>query len=90
MNPLLTTREETFKAGTDNLDFFRKRLLKMNNGILMFCFSGEADITIDLKQYSIVPNTNIIILPNSIFSLTSASKDFCVHYFTFSEEMFTS
>lgn len=90
MNPLLTTREETFKAGTDNLDFFRKRLLKMNNGILMFCFSGEADITIDLKQYRIVPNTNIIILPNSIFSLTSASKDFCVHYFTFSEEMFNT
>lgn len=60
----------------------------MTNGVLLFCFSGEADIILDLKQYHIVPNTNTIILPNSIFSLTSASKDFSVHYFAFSEEMF--
>lgn len=32
MNPLLTTKQETFRAGTDNLEFFRERLLKMNNG----------------------------------------------------------
>ena len=36
MNPLLTTKQETFRAGTDNLEFFRERLLKMNNGALMF------------------------------------------------------
>ena len=32
MNPLLTTKQETFRAGTDKLEFFRERLLKMNNG----------------------------------------------------------
>lgn len=37
MNPLLTTKQETFRAGTDKLEFFRERLLKMNNGALMFC-----------------------------------------------------
>ncbi|WP_418698015.1 helix-turn-helix domain-containing protein [Bacteroides sp.] len=88
MNPLLTTKEETFRAGTDNLDFFRKRLSKISNGVILFCFSGEADIILDLKKYHIVPNTNTMILPNSIFSLTSASKNFSVHYFAFSEEMF--
>ena len=41
MNPLLTTKQETFRAGTDNLEFFRERLLKMNNGALMFCTRGE-------------------------------------------------
>ena len=29
MNPLLTTKQETFRAGTDNLEFFRGRLLKI-------------------------------------------------------------
>ena len=76
MNPLLTTKQETFRAGTDNLEFFRERLLKMNNGALMFCTRGEAIITIDLRKYHIVPNTHITLLPSSIISLTSASKDF--------------
>ena len=55
MNPLLTTKQETFRAGTDKLEFFRERLLKMNNGALMFCTRGEANITIDLRKYHIVP-----------------------------------
>ncbi len=52
MNPLLTTKQETFRAGTDKLEFFRERLLKMNNGALMFCTRGEANITIDLRKSS--------------------------------------
>ena len=51
MNPLLTTKQETFRAGTDKLEFFRERLLKMNNGALMFCTRGEANITIDKISY---------------------------------------
>lgn len=88
MNPLLTTKNEIFRAGADNLAFFYKRLVKMESGAILFCVKGEADITIDLKQYHIVPNTNIMILPNSIFSLTSASKDFQVHFFAYSDDMF--
>lgn len=88
MNPISTTKQETFKAGADNLEFFNNRLVKMNNGALIFCCNGEAEITIDLKKYRIVPNTNIMLLPRSILSLTSASKDFQVHYFAYSEEIF--
>lgn len=88
MNPLFTTPKETFRAGTDNLAYFHKRLAKMESGAIVFCLKGEAEITLDLKQYHIVPNTNIMILPNSIFSLVSASKDFQVHYFAYSDEMF--
>ena len=71
MNPLLTTKQETFRAGTDNLEFFRERLLKMNNGALMFCTRGEAIITIDLRKYHIVPNTHIT---HRQVSLLSAEK----------------
>ncbi|NDV80971.1 AraC family transcriptional regulator [Bacteroides sp. 51] len=87
MNPLLTTQTETFRSGEDNLSFYHGRQVKMINGALMFCSSGEADITIDLEKYHIIPNTNIIILPGSVLSLTSASKNFTVHYFAYSDEM---
>lgn len=88
MNPLLTTQANPFRAGTDNLDFFHKRLIKQPNGVLMFCTSGEADVTIDLQRCHIIAHTTIILLPNSIFSLLSASKEFQVHYFAYSDEMF--
>lgn len=87
MNPLLTTQTETFRVGEDNLSFYHGQQIKMTNGALMFCFSGEADITIDLEKHHITPNTNIILLPGSILSLTSASKDFMLHYFAYSDEM---
>ena len=54
----------------------------------MFCTRGEANITIDLRKYHIVPNTHITLLPSSIISLTSASKDFLVDFFAYSETMF--
>lgn len=87
MNPLLTTQTETFRAGEDNLSFYRGRQVKMINCALMFCTTGEADITIDLEKHHVIPNTNIILLPGSILSLTSASKNFLVHYFAYSDEM---
>jgi len=88
MNPLLTTDIESFRAGTDNLAFFSNRLVKLTTGgALLYCTKGEAEITIDLQKYSIVPHTHIILLPGSILSLSSASEDFLVHYFVFSGEM---
>lgn len=88
MNPFSTTKEEPFKVGTNNLAFFHDRPTKLTNGILMFSLSGEADITIDLKRYHIVPHTNISLMPGSIFSLTTSSEDLNLHFFAFSEEMF--
>lgn len=87
MNPLLTTKAETFRSGTDNLEFYHNRLIKLTNGVLLFCSGGEAEITIDLEKHHIIPNTNIMLLPGSILSLRSASPDFRIHYFAYSGEM---
>ena len=87
MNPLLTTKAETFRAGEDDLDFYRNRLIKLTNGALLYCTKGEAAFSIDLEEYHIVPNTNVMLLPGSILSLKSATKDFRVHYFAYSGEM---
>ena len=54
----------------------------------MIIASRTAVFTIDLRKYHIVPNTHITLLPSSIISLTSASKDFLVDFFAYSETMF--
>lgn len=87
MNSLSTTETEVFKAGSDNLNYFHDRLVKQTNGVLLYCVNGEADITINLLKYHITPHTSITLLPGWIFSLSSASKDFIVHYFAFSKEI---
>ena len=71
----------------DNLEFYHNRLIKLTNGVLLFCSGGEAEITIDLEKHHIIPNTNIMLLPGSILSLRSASPDFQIHYFAYSGEM---
>lgn len=87
MNPLLTTDTEEFKAGKDNLEYFRNRHVKLKNGALLYCVKGEADISIDLQKHHVVPQTTIVLLPNSIFSLSSADEDFQVYFFSYSAEM---
>lgn len=87
MNPLLTTKAETFRTGDDNLEYFGHRLMKMTNGAMLLCIGGEAELTIDLEIHRIVPNTNIMLLPGTILSLRSASKDFRVRYFAYSSDM---
>ena len=87
MNPLLIAEKESFKGGIDSLDFFRERLVKLTNGGILYCTSGEADIIIDLQRHHIVVHTSIVLVPGSIISVASTSKDFIVHYFAFSKEM---
>jgi len=87
INPLLTSDTENFIAGSSNLAFFRQRVIKIGNGVLLYCTDGEAEITIDLQKYHIVPYTHIILLPGSILSLLSCSEDFRVIYLAFTGEM---
>ncbi len=86
--PSLETRpNESFRSGTSRMGEFLGRHIKMSNSSVLYCTKGEADITIDLKQYHITPHTNITLLTGSVVSLLTADKDFEVHYFSFSEEM---
>lgn len=87
-NPLLTSVEEPFIAGVGSLSIMHNHLCKIQNGAILFCRSGKANFTIDLKQYEIIPNTSIILIPNNIFGINDVSEDFSVSFFCFSDEMF--
>ncbi|MBQ8501990.1 MAG: AraC family transcriptional regulator [Bacteroides sp.] len=87
MNPLLTTKQESFRTGTDDLYFYHNRLVKLDNGVLLFCLKGEADVTIDFKHCHLTENTTLVIFPESVVSLLQKSKDFQVHYFAYSKAM---
>ena len=66
-NSSLAIFREPFVAGMDeNLSPIMQRLWKLEGGAIYFCRSGWAHVTIDLKDYEIVENTQIVLLPGTI------------------------
>ena len=63
-NSTLAVLRESFVAGSDeNLSPIMHHLWKMEGGAIYFCRSGWAHVTIDLKEYEIVKNTQVVLLP---------------------------
>lgn len=87
-NPLYLPENENFRAGDDNLIACANRLCKPGTMSAFFCRAGHARLLIDLKEYEIKINTAIYLLPNSIISLHSSSKDFRVSYFVCKAKFF--
>ena len=88
MEVLRTTAEDPFFVGTINCSNMPHHLFKLEDACIFFCHSGEARIEIDLLEYDITPNTQIIFLPNSIINYSYASPDLSISYITFSNAFF--
>lgn len=88
-NSTLAILPEPFVAGDEeNLSSVMHRLWKLEGGAIYFCRSGWAQVTIDLKEYEIVKNTQVVLLPGSVIRLNGASDDFAISYFGFPRNMF--
>ena len=80
-NSSLAILHEPFVAGMDeNLSPIMQRLWKLEGGAIYFCRSGWAHVTIDLKDYEIVENTQIVLLPGTIIRINGNSSDFTASF----------
>lgn len=88
-NPILASLKEPFVAGTaDNLVQVSRRVWKLDGGAIYFCLRGHAEISIDLKKYSVEPNIQLILLPGSIIRIDRIDPEFSLSFFGFSKELF--
>lgn len=81
---------ESFVTGTDGakvLSPIMHRLWKLNGGVIYFCLEGWAQVTINLKEYEITENTQVIIMPGSIIRINGTSEDLRSHFFGFPIDM---
>ena len=86
---ILAIMREPFAAGLDeNLSPIMHHLWKLEGGAIYFCHNGWAHVTIDLKDYEIVPNTQLVLLPGTIIRINGSSSDFTASFFGFPKEMF--
>lgn len=80
--------QKSFIAGTYPLTQTTNRLWKMEGGVFFICRRGEAHVTIDLKEYTLTPGTEVILLPGSIFRIKHLDDDFTITLFGFPLNMF--
>ena len=88
-NSSLAILREPFISGTDeNLSPVMHHLWKLEGGAIYFCRKGWAHATINLKDYEIVENTQVLLLPGTIIRINGCSSDFTASFFGFPKEMF--
>lgn len=78
----------SFIAGTYQLSHTTRRLWKLTGGAIFVCRQGSARVSIDLKEYEVGPNAQIVVLPDAIFRFDRVSDDFTVSFFGFTRMMF--
>lgn len=88
VNPIITTPEEQFVVGDSDFAFFSNYASRCDGGAILFCRSGEADVTVNQYQGPVRRNTLILILPGSLLMFTSRSEDFQATFFAFSRDLF--
>ena len=88
-NSSLAILREPFISGTDeNLSPVMHHLWKLEGGAIYFCRKGWAHATINLKDYEIVENTQVVLLPGTIIRINGCSSDFTASFFGFPKDMF--
>lgn len=88
MEILHTTNEEPFVSGTGHFAGWENRLMELEDTAILFCREGHAHIMIDLQEYELAPNTQVVLLPDTIVKFTNISPDFTISYIAFSRILF--
>lgn len=87
-NPFRTSSSVPFVTGTDDLSSLHNRLCKAESAVILLCRRGNARVTIDLREYVVVPHSVMFLLPSDIINITFATKDFQMIYFACSDTLF--
>lgn len=83
MNPFEIERGESFIIGDSDLRELLDRPYKSGYGMILFCYKGTANISVDLSRWDIRRNTVIVLIPDTILTLNASSEDFKVQYILF-------
>lgn len=84
MEILSLPENEPFITGIEeSIDICSNQIMKLADASIFHCRSGKAHIEIDLQAYEVTENTQLLLLPGSIFNCTCASHDFTVSYIVF-------
>ena len=88
MNPFEIKRGESFVIGDSDLRELLDSPYKTGYGMILFCYQGTANISVDLNRWDIRRDTVIVLIPDTILTLNASSEDFKVQYISYSKTLF--
>ncbi|WP_455625702.1 helix-turn-helix domain-containing protein [Parabacteroides sp.] len=88
MNPFEIERGESFTMGESDLRELLDSPYKIRCGLILFCRSGMADVSVNLVRCTLKPNTVTVLLPDTILTLNSSGEYFKVEYIVLSANLF--
>lgn len=80
--------DDSFSAGETDLQNFGKKIVKLEDALILLYREGLARVEIDARPYSIVPQTRILLLPGSILHILEVSEHFRASFVSFTAELF--
>lgn len=88
LNPLQLPDADHFLVGVSDLGYFDNYAGRTENGAIMLCRKGHAEVVLNDYHGTVRRNNSVMILPESRFSITSRSADFQVEFFSFTPQLF--
>lgn len=85
---LLLSADDSFVVGDTDMAEFRNRPVQISGGAVLFCTAGRAVLSVGVQEYDVSSDTEMLLLPDSVFTLLDADADFRVILFTFSRQLF--
>ena len=65
-----------FQIGTETFPAPQNFHFKATGIFVLFCLQGEAEIEINLHKHSIIPNTQVVLLPGFVMQVNRVTDDF--------------
>ncbi len=89
MEILSLPENEPFITGIEeSIDICANQIMKLADASIFHCRSGKAHIEIDLQEYEVTENTQLLLAPRTDFNFTYISHDFTISYIVFSRHLF--
>lgn len=79
---------EPFAITESSLDFLIDSPIRISHGVIILCLKGSGKATVDFERYTLRRDSQVFLLPQSIFTLNNKSDDFRALCFSFSLSMF--
>lgn len=79
--------KDAFVTGYGNLESVSDSVIRIRFAAILFCVRGEAILRINLKTYRITPDSQVILLPDSLIKAESFSENTCIRHICFTEDM---
>ena len=79
---------ERFSVGRSSLAIHVDQPVRLDGGAILICRNGSARLTVDVRTFTLIEGSEMVIMPGKILAIDNVSDNFIVEYVLFSRDLF--